>query len=84
METLTLACGCLRGTSSVGNRVQRLLLIGKETPEIASNTELLPEDWSPQTIIWGRETFCYSLPDPNSLSFPCCRVNTLSCPSTLF
>jgi len=30
--------------NSVANRVQRLSFVGKGTPEIASNTELLPED----------------------------------------
>jgi hypothetical protein len=33
-----------------------LLLIGNDTPDIASSTELFPDDWSPHTMICGRET----------------------------
>jgi len=36
--------------------VQRLSFVRKGMPEIASKTELLPKDWSPQTISYGRET----------------------------
>ena len=45
-----------RRMSSVANLVHRLSFAGKETPEIASRAELLPEDWSPQTTICGRST----------------------------
>jgi len=40
----------LRKMTSVANRVQRLSFLGNEIPEIASSRELLPLDWSPQTI----------------------------------
>ncbi len=53
MDTLALMRGVLRKTNSVGKRVQRLLLTGKETPGMASRTELLPDDWSPQTMVCG-------------------------------
>ena len=38
----------LRRISSVAKRVQRLSFFGKGMPEIASKTELLPEDWTTQ------------------------------------
>lgn len=40
----------------VGKRVHKFALIGKCTPEMASGTELFPDDWSPHTMICGRET----------------------------
>ena len=47
----------LRKTDSVRNRVHKLLLLGNDTPEIASSTELFPDDWSPHTMICGNETW---------------------------
>ncbi|KAK5633315.1 hypothetical protein RRF57_009029 [Xylaria bambusicola] len=44
MDTVTPILAVLRSTSSVGKRVHRLLLTGKGTPEMASRTELFPED----------------------------------------
>jgi hypothetical protein len=41
---LTLKDGSLRRTTSVAKQVQRLSLVGKGIPEIASRTELFPED----------------------------------------
>jgi hypothetical protein len=42
-----------RSTISVANRVQRFSFRGKGISVMASNTELFPEDWSPQTTSCG-------------------------------
>jgi hypothetical protein len=56
MEIDTPAVKALLRINSVAKRVQRLSFLGKGMPEIASKTELLPDDWSPQTMSCGRET----------------------------
>ena len=43
----------LRSASSVGKVVQTLLPFGNGWPDMASKTELFPDDWAPQTIICG-------------------------------
>ena len=43
-EILTPGEGLRRRMSSVANLVQRLSLVGKDMPEMASSTELLPAD----------------------------------------
>lgn len=43
---------------SVAKRVQRFSLRGNGISVIASRTELLPEDWSPETTSWG----CWTMP----------------------
>ena len=49
-----------RRITSVANLVQRVSLRGNGTPETASRTELLPLDWSPQTISCGRAVYSLS------------------------
>ena len=44
METLTETVVSRRRINSVANRVQRLSLVGKDMPEMASSTELFPAD----------------------------------------
>jgi hypothetical protein len=56
IDILTPIPGVLQRTRSVGSRVQRLLWTGNDTPEMASSTEFLPRDWSPHTMIYGKET----------------------------
>ena len=57
MRILIGATGPRRSISSVANLVQRLSLLGNITPDIASRTELLPEDCSPHTTISGRPIY---------------------------
>lgn len=45
-----------RRINSVAKRVQSPSEVGKAMPERASRVELFPDDWLPQTIIWGRST----------------------------
>ncbi len=56
METCTSTRPLRRRINSVANRVQRFSFVGKDMRDMASSTELLPDDWSPQTMIWGRST----------------------------
>lgn len=49
-----------RKITSVANLVQRVSLRGNGRPEMASRTELLPLDWSPQTINCGRAVYSLS------------------------
>lgn len=57
MRILIGAAGPRRRISSVANLVQRLSLLGNVTPEIASRTELFPDDCSPHTMIPGRSMY---------------------------
>ena len=55
--TSTLVEVLRRSISSVAKRVHRVSLIGKRTPDIASKTELFPDDWSSHTTSWGKGTW---------------------------
>jgi hypothetical protein len=53
--------------TSVANLVHRFSLRGNRISVMASSTELLPDDWSPQTTSWGSSTMPLS-PVRRSLS----------------
>ena len=48
---IRVRCGCIGDDTSIRwiYQIQRAFLVGKVFPDMASRTELLPEDWSPHT-----------------------------------
>ena len=68
IHTSTFGMEEVRSTSSVAKRVQRPAMAENLKPEIASRTELFPDDWSPTTTICGSWMLYESPPRGRRLS----------------